>query len=149
MCYSMRMRKRPTWEQYALNIASEAADRSVDEFVQVGACALRKDHSIAATGYNGPPADVEIDHTNRDLRRKFTIHAEINCLKYCKVGEIGLLAVTMLPCGACMNAIAAWRVPKVIYYDIYDKDSSAIEMASIYKIELLQRFRKTPSLIKP
>ena len=35
-----------------------------------GLASLRKDWSVAGVGYNGAPADIEIDWSNRDDRRK-------------------------------------------------------------------------------
>jgi deoxycytidylate deaminase len=40
-------------EQYALNIASTAAERSEDIYQKVGACALNEKNMVIAVGYNG------------------------------------------------------------------------------------------------
>ncbi|MCH2609162.1 MAG: hypothetical protein MKZ92_11575, partial [Pedosphaera sp.] len=66
---------RPTWEQYALMIAKVASARSEDPYQQVGACVLRKDHSVAGVGYNGSRQGVEIYWSTRDERRARVIHA--------------------------------------------------------------------------
>lgn len=129
---------RPTWEAYALNLAKTASMRSQDPYIKVGACALRYDKSVAALGYNGSPRGVEIDWSNRDERRKRVIHAEANCLAYCKPQEIELIAITLLPCSACMQTIAAYGIKKVIYGEVYRQDDFALQLAKEYNIELLK-----------
>jgi dCMP deaminase len=129
-------KERSSWELYAFNLAKTASSRSEDPFVKVGACALRFDKSIAALGYNGPPRGVNIDWSNRDERRKRIIHAEANCLSYCKPHEIELIAITMLPCSSCLNLIAAYGIKRIIYGEIYKRDELAFELAKEYNISL-------------
>lgn len=129
---------RPSWEKYALMLANTAAVRSEDPYIKVGACALRHDKSVAALGYNGAPRGVQIDWANRDERRKRVVHAEINCLSYCKPGEIEILATTLLPCSSCITTIASYGIKKVVYGEIYARDDSALSLAKEFGIELLQ-----------
>ena len=75
---------------------------------------------------------------NRDYRRKFMIHAEANCLSLCKRGEVDMLAVTLLPCSHCASTIAAYEVRKVVYSEVYERDSSAFDIFDFYNIELSQ-----------
>jgi len=130
---------RLSWEEYALSLANTASKRSEDPFVKVGACALRFDKSVAGLGYNGAPRGVEIDWSNRDERRKRVVHAEINCLAYCKPSEVEIFAVTLLPCSSCMKTIASYNIKKVIFSDIYQQDDFAIQLAKEFGIELLQK----------
>jgi len=132
------MNNRISWEQYALELAKTGSRRSEDPYKKVGSCALRHDKSVAAIAYNGPPSGIEIDWSNRDERRKRVIHSEINCLAYCKPGEIWLLACTLLPCHACMQTIGAYKIKKVIYEEVYDKDDFSLTLAREYNIELIQ-----------
>jgi dCMP deaminase len=106
---------RPSWEEYALRLAEVAASRSQDPWEKVGACVLRADHSVASLGYNGAPPGIEIDWSDREQRRPLVLHAEINALRYVKPGEALFLAVTISPCPNCLRAIAAWRIPRVIF----------------------------------
>lgn len=108
------MRSQIDWFRYAMKHALVARDFSEDPYVKVGSCALRDDHTIAACGYNGPPPGVEIDWSDRDERRNRVMHAEANCLRYCKPGEIKILAVTLMPCHVCAATIAAYKVPTVV-----------------------------------
>lgn len=119
--------ERPSWEAYALALAEVVATRSEDPWLRVGAVALRKDHSIASTGYNGAPAGVTIDWENRDERRKRVIHAEANALRWCTPKDLegGLVAVTHCPCLECVRLLAAYGVKRVVY-------ASEVPNASLY-----------------
>ena len=132
------IKTRLSWESYALLLAKTASLRSEDCYKKTGACALRFDNSVAALGYNGAPSGVEIDWSNRDERRKRVLHAETNCLKYCKPGEIWLLACNLLPCRHCMQQIAAYSVKKVVFEEVYDKDDFSLVLAKEFGVELIQ-----------
>jgi len=129
-------RIRPNWDQYGMVLAYAAATRSPDPYVAVGAAAFRKDRSTVATGYNGAQSGVEVDWSDRDARRPFVIHAECNCLKYSKPGEIYYLYVTLSPCSNCMDLIKAHGVQEVIYDELYERDTAAFEKAKEYGILL-------------
>lgn len=127
-----------TWEEYALELAITAAKKSKDPWQKVGCCLLREDNTIAGLGFNGFIAGMKEDWSDRDARRPFIVHAEINALAYCKKGEPVLAAVTLLPCNGCLKELALYGVKKIIYKDIYEFDPSTIEHAHKYKIELKQ-----------
>lgn len=120
--------KRLSWEEYALRLAETAKLRSEDPYIKVGSCALRFDHSIAGLGYNGAPPNVNIEWSDRDERRKRVIHAEVNCLKFCKPGEIWLIATSISPCSDCIKQIAAFGIKKVVFKDFYNRDLEAINL---------------------
>ena len=113
---------RPTWPKYALNLARAAATRSEDPYLKVGACVLRADNSVAGIGYNGAPAGININWTDRDQRRAHVLHAELNALRYCTTADTrdGLLAVTHMPCRECLKTIAAYRIQEIVYADELD-----------------------------
>lgn len=129
---------RVTWEAYCLNLAKTAKERSEDPYQKTGACALRYDNSVAGIGYNGAPSGIEIDWSDRDERRKRVIHAEINCLSYCKPGEVRLLACNLLPCRHCMQTIGAYKIPAVVYEQDYDKDNFSLTLAKDFGIDLIK-----------
>ena len=73
---------RLSWEEYALNIACTVAERSEDIYQKVGACALNEKNMVIAVGYNGLASGKNASHRffqNRNHRRPFMIHAEVNC----------------------------------------------------------------------
>ena len=131
---------RPSWEEYALQLAEVAMLRSED-IRQVGACALDHENRVIGVAYNGLSHGKNVGPefwADRDQRRKFMIHAETNLLSLIKRGECKLLACTLLPCTACANAIAAHNIPKVVYRELYEKDTSALEIFKFHNIQLEQ-----------
>jgi deoxycytidylate deaminase len=137
----IRARERRSWEETALLLAETIAQcRSQDPYVQVGACAVLVDDSVSL-GYNGPPPGVEIDWSDREGRGARIIHAEVNALRAVDPGQCRFLAVTLLPCRNCMTFIASKRVKKVVYLEVYERDTLAIELAREFGIELVQMSR--------
>jgi dCMP deaminase len=132
---------RLSWEEYALNIASTASERSEDLHQKVGACALNDKNMVVAIGYNGlaPGKDVSYGFMkNRNHRRLFMIHAEANCLSLVKRGQVKMLASTLLPCSSCATMIAAYGIERVIYKEVYKRDLSALEIFEFYKIDCIK-----------
>lgn len=133
--------RRVSWEVYALNLAFAASTRSEDPYQQVGAAALRHDHSTASTGYNGAPPGVSLDWSDRDRRRDYVIHAERNACNYIKPGECYLIASTLLPCADCLKEIAIKGIKTVVYAEDYRTDPKVAqkshEVAKVYGIKLI------------
>jgi len=132
-------RTRPSWEEYLLGLAHAAAARSEDPWVQVGAVAARENNSVVGSGYNGPPPGREIDWSDRDARRRFVVHAEVNALAYARPGEAHILASTLLPCPACMTLAASYGIRKVVFTDIYERtEQESMEIASAFGVKLIR-----------
>lgn len=130
-------RERVSWDQFAMNLAIAATTRSEDPYVQVGAVCLRDDNSVAGVGFNGPPAGIDIDWSDREKRSDKVVHAEMNCLNYVRAGEGKLIATTVLPCVDCMKHIAAKRIKRVVYMDQH-KYASSLDLAKEFGIELIK-----------
>lgn len=124
------------WPEYAMNIAEAVALKSKDPWKKVGAVILRNDNSIASVGYNGFPAGMEEDWSDRDKRRNYVVHAEQNALRYIRPQECYLLATTLLPCKDCLRIIAGYGIKKVYYKEVYANDSSALSLAKDFGISL-------------
>jgi len=126
--------ERVSWPEHALNIARAASARSEDPWLRVGACVLRSDMSIASVGYNGAPPGVQLDWTDRDARRKYVLHAEVNALRYVTCNEVanGLLAVTHLTCAECLKHIVAHGVREV-YYEL-ELDPAVYDASEILRV---------------
>lgn len=135
---------RMSWEKYGLGIAKAASYRSEDPYLKVGACVLRKDRSIIGVGYNGAAPGVNIEWGDRDARRSYVIHAEINALRYCTPNHTrgGYMFVTHHPCLECVKVIASYGINEVRYLDLIDGsiyDLEAIgKIAREYNIKLIQ-----------
>ena len=104
---------RPDWPVWALGLAQAAAARSEDPYVQVGAVAIRYDWSVVGVGYNGLPAGVEVKPDfwdDRDGRRPFMIHAEVNALRYARAGDVARIVTTHIPCANCMSVLGSYHI---------------------------------------
>lgn len=135
---------RMSWDKYGLEIAKAASYRSEDPYLKVGACVLRIDRSIISIGYNGAASGVDIDWGDRDSRRSYVIHAEINALRYCTPDQTrgGYMYITHHPCLECIKVIASYGIDTVTYSELIDNsiyDLGAIKnMAQEYNIKLIQ-----------
>lgn len=131
--------KRIDWKEYALRLAHVAKLRSEDPYMQVGAVALAENNRVIGAAYNGLAPGVDAPEgfwDNRDERRKYMIHAETNLLSLCKQGEPKLVAVTLLPCSSCAQALATYGVKEVVYSQEYVVDDAAHKIFDFYKIKL-------------
>lgn len=135
------MSLRVSWQQYALDLAKAASKRSEDPYHKVGACALGWGREVLGLGYNGLMSGKDVEPSfwqDRDGRRPYMIHAEVNCLASVKREECQILAVTLLPCSYCATMIAAYRIPCVVYEEVYERDTKALEIFDFYDIELIK-----------
>jgi dCMP deaminase len=133
--------RRPSWEEYALLLARVASLRSEDPYARVGACALDHGNRVIGVAYNGLKGGVDAQPdfwADRDKRRPFMVHAEVNLLSLFRRGEARLIAVTLLPCASCATMIATYGIPKVVYGRTYERDERALEIFKFYNIELVQ-----------
>ena len=126
MLYSVGMTSsRISWEEYALRIAQVAALRSEDPFFKVGSCALDHDNRVIGVAYNGlapgkvaPPGFWD----DRDKRRPFMIHSEAN----------------LLACSSCATNIVAHGIKKVVYSEVYSRDTMSLEIFKFNDVECIQ-----------
>ena len=133
---------RPSWEEYALNLAIAASERSEDPYIKVGACALNEENMVLGVGYNGLASGKDVADSfwgDRHYRRPFMIHAEVNCLSLFKKGEAKLLACTLMPCASCATMIASYGIETVVYKDIYHRDTKALSIFDFYGIECVKK----------
>jgi len=136
------MNNRISFIEAAIETAKIWSSRSEDPHKKVGVCILNKDGRVLSVGYNGllPKFNINKDFfSDRDNRRKYMIHAEINALSLVKRGDQPhLLASTLLPCSNCATNIVAYGVKSVVYSEEYEKDSTAKEIFKFYNIELIK-----------
>lgn len=123
---------RMTPNAYGMALARTAALRSEDPYRQVGACAMRFDRTVVSLGYNGPPPGVDIDWEDRDHRRDYVVHAEVNALRFARPNEVSFIYTTSLPCDRCMLMIAAYGVAVVVYDE--ELDPAVYDRALIMRI---------------
>lgn len=71
------------WDQHFLNIATAHARMSKDPSTRVGAVIVGPDREIRSVGFNGFPrgiADTTHRLTDRDVKMKIIVHAEMNAI---------------------------------------------------------------------
>lgn len=135
-------RLRPSWDQYFMQLASLAAQRSNCMKRRVG-CVLVREHRVISTGYNGTPRHVKncneggCPRCNRGegggvgLSTCLCIHAEENALLEAgreRIREGAILYCNTCPCLTCSVKIAQVGISEVVYSQSYnmDKESAAI-----------------------
>lgn len=124
----------------AIKIAQAASLRSEDPFRKVGVSIFNKEGRLLSIGYNGVKSKQKIKDrfwNDRDERRKYIIHAEINALSCLTRYDLPhLLASTLLPCSACAINIASYGIKEILYLEEYEKDMLAKKIFKFYNINI-------------
>lgn len=102
--------RRPTWDEYFLDLATVIALRSTCPRLHVG-CVIVQDKRIIATGYNGAPAHA--DHCDDvgcllvDGHCERAIHAEVNAIRLTRGVNIAecVAYITHKPCESCRSLL--------------------------------------------
>ncbi|PYI19757.1 deoxycytidylate deaminase [Aspergillus japonicus CBS 114.51] len=135
-------RLRPHWDQYFMQLASLAAQRSNCMKRRVG-CVLVRERRVISTGYNGTPRHLTNcneggcprcnsgEGGGRGLSTCLCLHAEENALLEAgreRIREGTILYCDTCPCLTCTVKIAQVGISEVVYSQGYnmDKDSAAI-----------------------
>jgi deoxycytidylate deaminase len=142
-------RERPNRIEWMMALATVCSLRSEDPYVQVGALAVRADWSVAGIGYNGLPSGVDMPDEwwlDRDGRRPFMIHAEINALRYVRAGEVKRIVTTHIPCASCMTVLGSYQVDEVYFGSLLGgahDTQTIIQIATLNRIWLQQISQET------
>ena len=126
--------RRPSWDEYFLNIAKLVATRSTCLRRQVGAVVV-KNKQVLATGYNGAPSGITHCDEVGCLREELDVpsgerhelcralHAEQNAfLQAARHGvnlEGSTLYITVQPCSICAKMIINTGVKKIVIQGSY------------------------------
>ena len=115
-----------------MGLAKEISSWSKDPRKKIGAVVIGHKGQVLAQGYNGFPRDFNDSperYNNREEKRKFVIHAEMNCIYNASFNGVSLEGTTMYvyglpPCSECAKGIIQSGVKEVFYcFDTEDKDS--------------------------
>ena len=137
--------RRPSWDEYFVQIAFTVAQRSTCDRAHVG-CVLVRDRRILTTGYNGAPAGLphcdDVGHLIIDGHCVRTLHAEQNALIQAAlhgVGTEGATAyVTHQPCLTCAKMLINAGVRRVVYAGNYPDEHSRhfLDVAGVELVHL-------------
>jgi dCMP deaminase len=137
--------RRPSWDEYFMNIARAVASRSTCSRRSVGAIVV-KEKRILATGYNGAPAGLrQFDHTDgadmRDGHCARSTHAEQNAIvqaaKYGTPIDGATVFCTAQPCLTCAKLLVNAGARRVVFEGDYP-DDLAVAILNEAGIELAQ-----------
>lgn len=144
--------RRPSWDDYFLEITRATARRSTCLRRKVG-CVIVKDKRLLATGYNGAPSGLLHCEEVGCLREKLNIpsgerqeicrglHAEQNAIIQASIYGVSLkdtiLYSTNQPCVTCAKMLIQAGVKKIIFAGDYP-DEIAISLFQDAQIELIK-----------
>lgn len=131
--------KRPSWEEYFMDIARLVARRSTCLRRQVGAV-LVKDKNILATGYNGTPKGITHCSETGCLREQLKVpsgqrhelcrglHAEQNAIIQAASHGTSISDATVyctnMPCIICTKMLINAGIRQVVFLEGYPDDLS-------------------------
>lgn len=112
-----------SWNNKYIQLAREISTWSKDPSTKVGAIAIGKKGQVLAQGYNGFPrgiADTRKRYENRELKYKYVVHAEMNCIYNATYNGSSLdgarLYVWGLPvCSECAKGIIQVGISEVFW----------------------------------
>lgn len=144
--------KRPSWDNYFMQMALVVAGRSTCLRRQVGAVMV-KDKQILSTGYNGSPSGLRHCDEAGCLRQSLgvpsgerheicrAVHAEQNALVQAAKHGVAIagadIYITHQPCVLCTKLLINAGINRVIYTHSYP-DLLAVDMAREAGLELVQ-----------
>lgn len=147
--------KRPSWDEYFMEMTKLATKRSTCLRRHVGAV-LVKDTRIIATGYNGAPSGVTHCEVTGCLRQKLNVpsgerhelcrglHGEQNAIIQAALHGVSTEGATIYcttkPCSICTKMIINAKISRIVYDEHYN-DPLADELLKDTDIRVLQ-FKK-------
>jgi dCMP deaminase len=144
--------RRPSWDEYFMQITHLVAERSTCLRRKVGALIV-KDKRILTTGYNGAPSGLNHCLDVGCLREKMNIpsgqrqelcrglHAEQNAIIQAAIMGVKIggatLYCTTFPCVTCAKMLINANIKKIIYASGYPDELSE-EMLAEAGIDLIK-----------
>jgi len=136
------LKKRPTWNQIWMLLATSVADRSYDEKTKVGSVVVTEDNtSVLAIGYNGDEKGGENKRDSNVRGESGFIHAEANALL--KLNFIDprnkKMYITSSPCIVCARMIINADIKEVIYLEEF-RETKGIELLEARGVKVQEAF---------
>jgi len=157
------LHRRPSWEEYFMDITQLVAKRSTCLRRQVGAL-LVKDKKILATGYNGAPARLEHCLEIGCLREQQSVpsgerhelcrglHGEQNAIIQAAYHGVAIRGATLYctnhPCVICSKMLINAGIERIVYEEGYADDLAA-QMLKESGINVERFKRKSPATLSP
>jgi dCMP deaminase len=112
-----------SWNSKYINLAKEVSTWSKDPSRKIGAVAVSTKGQVLATGYNGFPRgmfDTPERYSDRSLKYKYIVHAEMNCIYNATYNGVALDGSTLFvwglpPCSECAKGIIQVGI-KTVYW---------------------------------
>ncbi|KAH7058834.1 cytidine deaminase-like protein [Macrophomina phaseolina] len=145
-------RLRPSWDQYFMQLASLAAQRSNCMKRRVG-CVLVREKRVISTGYNGTSRNMRNCNEGgcprcnsampggASLSTCLCIHAEENALLEAgreRIREGSILYCDTCPCLTCSIKITQVGISEVVYSQAYSMDTDAAKIFEEGGVKLRQ-----------
>ena len=157
--------KRPTWDEYFMEVCDAISKRATCDRGRSG-CVIAKDNQILVTGYVGAPSGLpHCDEAGHQFKKMIheddtetthcvrTVHAEQNAI--CQAAKRGIsiegstLYCRMTPCRTCAMLIINCGIVRVVcqrrYQDAKDSEAmfKAVEIKLEYVHDELQVYEKS------
>ena len=145
--------KRPSWDEYFLELANAASKRATCNRGRSG-CVIVRDKQVLVTGYVGSPAGLPHCDDAGHLMKKViqengeisehclrTVHAEQNAI--CQAAKLGIgidgatLYTTLTPCRTCAMLLINCGIKRVVCQKKYHRGQESEEMLRQAGIELV------------
>ena len=140
--------RRPSWDEYFMQMAELAASRSTCDRLHVGAI-LVFDRRVIAVGYNGSPRGTdhcdEVGHRMVNGHCVRTVHAEVNTVLSAALNGTSTRGSTLytryFPCENCVKELINAGVAKIVFREHYpnlDQEfvKEILEQAKVELVEL-------------
>jgi len=109
------------WDNRFMALARHIAMWSKDPSTKVGAVIVDEKRRVIGHGYNGFPRGVEDSderYSDREVKYKHVVHAELNAILNSRGGVEGCtLYTTLEPCTECAKAIIQSGITRVVLPD--------------------------------
>lgn len=144
--------KRPTWDEYFMEIANTVAKRATCDRGRSG-CVIARDKQLLVSGYVGSPIGLphcdEVGHQMKKMVHEDgsitqhcvrTVHAEQNAI--CQAAKLGIslqgatLYCRMTPCRTCAMLIINCGIIRVVCEKKYHAGTESEEMFKMAGVAL-------------
>ena len=156
MANSGKKNRRPSWDDYFLELANAASSRATCDRGKSG-CVIVRDKQVLATGYVGSPAGLphcdDVGHLMKKVIQENgeisehclrTVHAEQNAI--CQAAKRGIsiegatVYTRMTPCRTCAMLLINCGIKKVVCERKYQLAEESEQLLADAGIELAYKY---------